>query len=994
MEIRVLGGLWVNLAGRPMQVGTPKQQTLLAMLVVQPEHSVTIDQLVDELWPEQPPRSAVPNVRGYAANLRRMFESTGTGKGLLVRHGDGYRLDGNSVRVDLLQFSVDVSEARAAMGRGELAEAETLTARALGRWRGAMLAGIPLGPLLTARVLGAEEQRLDAMELLAGLRIDLGRPELAVPVLREAVALAPLREPAHVLLMRALHLRGDHAGAVAAFEAARRALKDELGVEPGTGLQRMYRLVSDAVSGPSVRQSRTTWLPRPVPHFVGRAEILHRLQVDTRRLEAHTSPVHVIEGMAGSGKTTTAVRLARLLAESYPDAALFIDLRGHGDGEAVEPVAALGALLRQLGVPSGRIPAELDLRVDLWRRELSSRRSVVVLDNAATVDQVMPLLPSDPGTVVVVTSRRRLDGLDDNPPYALPALDPSEGLSLFAVAAGADRVKAEPEAAAAVVRRCGYLPLAIRLAGSRLARRTGWQVRDLARLLDDTAGHLGNLVLREPAMAAAFAASYEPLSMPAKRLFRLLSVHPGPHFTLPIAAALTGEPTSTTARTLDELVDCHVVEESRSRRYRMHDLIRRYSLELSLETDSSDSREAARVQLLDFVLHSALEAADVLESGLARRQVRPADPYRPDLVGATAGRAADWFEEERPNIVALVASAREHGHHRSAWQLARTLWRFCYIRAYFEDIIATHGHGLSSAEAAEDLAGIAMMNNYLASAYVRTGNYRGALDHLTAAVAACERQGDRSNLFRFRANLAAVYWLRGDLHEAVEVGEAAMRDSRGYNNREVPSGLANLGLAFGTLGRYESALHIHRLHLFFGRVHGDYFHILNALGHIGGVKTRMGHHAAAVPLLRASMALRERTGHRYAEAEVRNDLGVALRGLGEIPAAIREHEHARQLAMDSGERHVEAAALNELGRSLALSGDDRRSAAMFDAALGVATRISHPYEQGRALTGLAEHLAATDPAEARRHWERALAIFRRMGVPERLEAERRLSELR
>ncbi|MGN9812378.1 AfsR/SARP family transcriptional regulator [Micromonospora sp. BQ11] len=1013
MEIKVLGELAVRTSGAHPALGTPKQKTVLALLAVQAGRLVTIDELVDELWPEDPPKSAVPNVRTYAANLRRTFEAAGNGPSLVLREGDGYRLRPGAFRVDLLEFTAESAEARESARRGNLEQAEELASRALGRWRGRMLAGVPLGPLLSMSVVSAQEQRLTTVELLAELRIALERPETAVPVLREALALDPLREPAHVLLVRAMHARGDHPGALAAYESARTALAEKLGIEPGAELRRVHRLVMEGGQTPAPvmepgnntgplrpatptsdtrRPAPASWLPRPVPYFVGRAEILVRLTAETRRLAARTTPVHVIEGMAGSGKTTTAVHLARLLRPSFPDAALFIDLRGHGDSGAVAPVAALGTLLRQLGVPSARIPAEQDYRAELWRRELAHRRCVVVLDNAATTDQVLPLLPSEPGAVVIVTTRRRLDGLDVSPPCALPLLTPTEGLALLESAAGRDRVAAEPETAAAVVRKCGFLPLAIRLAGARLAHRPAWRVGDLARLLDDTTSHLGHLAVRERTVAGAFATSYEPLSSPVKRLFRLLSVHPGPHFTVPMAAALAGEAAPTAARILDELVDCHLVEEARSGRYRMHDLIRRYSVELSLATDGSDSREAARVQLLDFVLHSALTAADVLESGLVRRQVPVAAPYRSDLVGPMDGQAVDWFEDERPNIVALVASAGENGHHRYAWQLARAVWRFCYIRAYFEDIIATHGHGLSAAEAVDDLAGTALMNNYLASALVRTGNYQGALDHLAAAVAACERQGDRSNLFRFRANLVAVYWLRGDLHEAVEVGEAAMRDSGGYNNHEVPSELTNLGLALGTLGRHEKALHIHRLHLFRARVNGDYFHILNALGHIGAVKTRMGHHAAAVPLLRASVALRERTGHRYAEAEVRNDLGVALRGLGQISAAIREQEHALQLAMDSGESHVEAAALNELGLSLAQSGDDRRSAGMFHAALRVATRISHPYEQGRALAGLAEHFVTTDPAEARRHWERALAIFRRMGVPECFEVERRLAE--
>ncbi|RKN46298.1 AfsR/SARP family transcriptional regulator [Micromonospora endolithica] len=1012
MEIRVLGELAVRAEAGCPPLGTPKQKVVLAMVAVHAGRLVTVDELVDELWPDQPPRSAVPNVRTYAANLRRIFKRAGQGREAVIKEGDSYRFGLGESGLDLMEFTSEYAEARELARRGDLREAEHLTARALDRWRGRMLAGLSLGPSLSARVSGAHEQRLGAMELLAELRIELKRPESAVPTVREVLALDPLREPAYVLLIRALRAQGDHAGALAVFEAARTTLAEKLGIEPGGELRRAVHTIMDTThpagsvpqhrTAATTRDSRTAapvrrepavnWLPRPVPYFVGRADLISELIAETRHLVVHTSPVHVIEGMAGSGKTTAAVHLARLLVRHHQYAALFIDLGGHGASGMVDPVVALGTLLRQLGVPSAQIPAEQDHRAELWRRELSRRRSVVVLDNAATSEQVHPLLPSEPGSVVIVTTRRRLDGVDASPPWLLPVLRPSEGLALLESAVGKERISAEPEAAAMVIRSCGYLPLAIRLAGARLAHRPAWTVRDLARLLDDTADRLGHLALRERSVAGAFATSYGSLSWEGRRLFRFLAVHPGPHFTVKVAAAILGADLSTAARVLDELIDCHLVEAVQGGRHRMHDLLRRYSADLSMDIDTAEERGRALEQLLDVVLHDCLDAADALEGDLLRAHVPTEPPLRTDLAGLLGEQKTEWMEEERSNVVALVVAAHEEGRSFYAWRLARAIWRFSYIRAYFDDIVLSHRHGLAAAEESKDLTGIALMNNYIASAYVRRGKYGDALKHLTAAVAACEKQGNRSNLFRFRANLAAVYWLRGDLEEAVSVGVAALRDPRGYGDHEVPSGLANLGLALAGLGRYKEALRIHRLHLYKGRVHRDYFHILNAMGHIGSIKARMGDYESAIRLLRAAMSLRDRTGHRYAEAEVQNDLGVALIGLGDISAATRQHELALRLAIESGEQHVEAAALNDLGRALARSGDDSRSVEMFNAALRVATRISHPYEQGRALAGLAGQFVGTDPVGARRHWERALAIFDRMGVPERFEVAKRLAE--
>ncbi|WP_161594966.1 AfsR/SARP family transcriptional regulator [Verrucosispora sp. SN26_14.1] len=1008
MQIQVLGGLVVRLDSGVLPLGTPKQQTVLAMLACNPGRLVSVGQLVDELWPDRPPHSAVPNVRTYAANLRRSLELLVPEREVLVRTRDGYRLDLDSSLVDVFAFQSEVAEARRLVDVDDSAAADLLN-RALARWQGPMLTGLPLGPGLLAQVASATEDRLLAAELLAELRIRLGRYDEALPVLRELLMGQPLRERAHLLLMRALHLRNDHAGAIAAYVEARRVLREQLDIEPGTELRQLHqhiaahererrrpaksRVPPSARSGDAVGREGTAppFLPREVPDFVGRAPAVENLVTATLCAGTSVSVVHLVDGMPGSGKTALALHVAGRLAARLPDAQLFIDLAGHDPATKVDPTTALATLLRQLGVPGGRIPPELADRLVLWRRELTGRRVIVVLDNAADAEQVRPLLPTVPGSAVIVTSRRRITGLDVGPPVSLPAMDVAEGVALLASTAGAARVAAEPEAAVAVVEQCGHLPLAIRLAGSRLAHRPTWRVADLAALLAGNARRLDHLASGDRSVAGAFAASYEPLDADAKRLFRLLGVHPSTVFGAAIASAVSGLSLADTTEALDVLVDCHLIEEVEAGRYRMHDLIRQYAHELSMRHDSPDTRNAALAELLDLVLHLAFGVADDLESGFVRGQVSLGRPRRPDLLADVGTPAEEWMETERANLVSLVVRAREWRHHEQAWRLTRLLWRFLYVRGYFDDIISTHLHGLAAAELVEDDAAIAAMHNYLASAYVRTGDYGDALQHVGAAVRIAERRGDLKNIGRYRNNLAAIHWIRGDLEEAVRCGLDGLRSQNGYDPGEVPSFLPSVGLALGLLGRYDDALRLHRLHLFLGRQVNNQFHILNALGHIGGVKCRMGRYGAALRALQAALVMRERTGHRYAEPEVRNDIGVALRGLGRVDEAVRQHELARELAVESGEPHVEAAALNDLAFTLAGSADAGRLTALHRAALQLATRIAHPYEQGRALTGLAEHLSEADPAEARRHWERALAIFRRMGVPERFEVERRLA---
>lgn len=959
----------------------------------------------------------------YAANLRRTFEALPSGRGVIVRQRNGYRLDVPPELIDLFRFESDRSAGREALAAGCLDQARDLLGRAVARWRGPMLAGIPLGPVLTGRAVAAEEERLLATELLVDAQLRSGLDHLAIPLLREVVARHPLRESAYVLLMRGLHERGDNAEALAAYDEIQTRLITELGVGPGVNIEELRHRIATASSSPvpavasrpGIRPGRfapaapgvaddgTTdepvqvkpvdHLPRAVADFVGREDVLARLLAETRRVEERVPAVHIIDGMAGSGKTTLAVHLARQLSVRYPDATLFIDLCGHGAKTRVEPASALVTLLRQLDVPAERIPVEFDARVELWRRELGRRRSVIVLDNAASSEQILPLLPTEPTAVVLVTSRRRLSHPDVTPSQTLPVMNRGEGLELLALSVGRARVEAEPDAAADVVRLCGYLPLAIRLAGARLAHRRGWRFADLAEQMAGATPAPLHLAGERSTVAGAFAASYEPLSESTRRVFRFLGLYPGNRFSPLAVAALTGLTVAEAHAAIDDLVDRNLVEDLDSRQYRLHDLMRQYSVELCTRIDSPSDRRLALAQLFDFTLEVALRVAETIEPIVIGSQVTHLPFNRPELVEAIGEPSAEWLEAERADLVTMVSSAHESGFDEHAWRLARSLWRFCYIRGYFEDIIVTHRHGLAAAEVTGNTDAMALMNNYLASAYVRTGDNREALDHLNRAVTLSKGSQDVLNTARYQANLAPVYWWSGHLTEAVALGMEGLRDHKGYGNVGVPVALTNLGIALTALGRYEEALRLHRHHLAWARTNSDDFHVLNALSHIGSVRTRMGDLPQAIRILRASLALRDRTGHRYAEAEVRNDLGIAYRGLGRLAEAQQQHEMARNLAIGSGERHVEAAALNELGRTLRAQGRDGEAVEMHEEALRLATRIAHPHEQGRALAGLAEHFAAVDPVEARRYWERALAIFRRMGVPERLDVERRLAQL-
>ncbi|WP_346434204.1 BTAD domain-containing putative transcriptional regulator [Phytohabitans maris] len=968
------------------------------MLAVQSGRVVGLDELIDELWPADPPASAVPNARTYAANLRRLFDAAEPTRGLISRQGDGYLLQADRSDIDLPAFLDDCQGARELRASGEPAKAATLLAGALARWRGPMLAGVTQGPVLAGRAAALEEERLVATEDLAELYLELGQPAEAARLMRDHTHAHPLRERAYGLLMRARVAMDDVAGALSAYAAARRTLGEELGIEPGPELRRLHRaaLKPAAEPAPAVPAEAPPpvprWLPRRVADFTGRADLVARLLRAGR--EAGADPViKVIDGMAGSGKTTLAVHVAHQLAEHYPDAQLFIDLQGHGESSPVEPAAALGTLLRQLGVPAERIPADVYDRVALWRNELARRRAVVVLDNAASTDQVTPLLPTAPAAVVLVTSRRRLAAMEGGHPESLPVLSPDEAIDLLANVVGPERVRAEPEAAGRVAARCGYLPLAIRLAGARLAHRTGWRLADLAERLGHQASVLDELTAENRSIASAFGLSYTPLREPTKRMFRLLGLWPGEHFPVEAAAALSGLPLPEAVLAIDELVDRHLVEEPDAGRFRLHDLMAEYAHALAVAVDPPAEREAAIRGLLDHYLYSVAAVTEPMEPAALRRHLALGRPARPDLIEGQGPVDSDWLERENANVRALVRHAAQAGHDGYAWRLARAPWRFHYLRGYLDDIVELHECGLRAAERLEDDTAIASMHNYLASGYQRVGRSQEAVHHLEIAIRLREQAGDLGGAGQSRVNAASVYWLLGRFEEAASINLKALAESRRSGGLSVLLLLPNLGIPLMYLGRLDEALRAHRWHLFMARQSGDYYHLAQALGHIGAVRVRMGEPRAAIRVVNASVALKKRIGIRLGVAESLNDLGCAYRHLGHLAEAERLHRLALAESAAVGHRSIDVVALNDLGATLALAGRPDAAIQTHEQALALATRIANPYEQARALAGIAAQRVEDDPAEARRLWERALVLFRQMNVPERYEVAERLVEL-
>ncbi|WP_433264863.1 BTAD domain-containing putative transcriptional regulator [Micromonospora vinacea] len=992
MRFGILGPLRVG--GGESTVTAGRDRIVLATLLLRAGRLVPVDELVDAVWEDRPPATARAQLQTCVSRLRRRFAELGLAPELIVTDPAGYGVRTALNDLDAEVFARGVEAARALVVTGRLAEARTGFRAALALWRGPTLGGIP-SRSVRRRAQALDEQRLTALEECVDVELRLGQAAELIEELAESVDRHPLRERLRGQLMLALSSVGRQADALAVYREGRRTYAEELGIEPGAELQELHQrvLAGDlALAGrPAGPAGAVRSLPRAIGDFIGRQETVARL---VKEIEEDGSRIQVVDGMPGSGKTTLAVHVASALADRYPDAQLFIDLHGHSERRPLSPATAVAALLRQLGVPAERVPENLDDRLALWRIELAGRRALVVLDNAASADQVAPLLPNGSHCLVLITSRRRLVGLDEGRPSSLPVLDADEAIELLGRVAGTERIAAEPEAAAEVARRCGHLPLAIRLAGARLAHRPRWQVADLAERLVTGAGPLAELTAGQRSVGQAFALSYEQISPSAQRLFPLLGLYPGGRLDSRVAAALAGLPLADTQELLDELVDAHLVEEVQPGRYRLHDLLREYARLLLAAPEWQPERRAALERLLDHHLSVTLAIARMIEAAGSRRSIPAHTPGRPDLLAAPVFEGRAWFEENHAGLTALVRVAEEEDFPVQCWQLARACWRLNFDGGHLDELIETHTIGLRVAERLGDETAIATMLNYVSSAYFRLARLPEAISAMEVALSLRRRIGLRGDVLTTLWNLGVSYAANGDLRQAELKFDEALALIRGPEDADALSNLLNnLSYTLIGWGRYDEALRLARLHLLLARETRDLRQTNNAIGHLAMVRHRMGDLGPARRLLRTALHLKRLGGNRFGEGEVLNEIAVMERVAGQPDRAAALHREALVAMVDAGDRIGQCGSRNLLARAILEQGDVASALDLHRRVLADASLLGARYEKARALEGIARCVRATDPAAARAHLEQALALFRQIESPDQHEVERLLTEL-
>ncbi|MEU0805086.1 BTAD domain-containing putative transcriptional regulator [Streptomyces sp. NPDC005970] len=854
MRYRVLGTLELRDGGEWTSLGPAKWRMLLAVLLCHANRTVPTERLMDELWGEEGrPQSAGKLLQTYVSRLRQALgDESGD---VLITDKQGYKAHGYRLAVEAAEFDAHrfeqlVEEGRRGLDRGAPEAAAERLREALALWRGSPFQDVPPTPAVEAETARLEECRLEALDARVEADLRCGRHASVLGELETLTAEYPFREDLRGRQMLALYRSGRQADALAAYRDLRRALSDELGVEPTPALQRLHQRILAAdetlMPPPPDRTEegapRGGWgapsaAPRPAPRgpqqlppaspaFTGRhseVAVIRTLVEERDDLVAEGGeggaggrPVVIaaIDGTGGVGKSSLVIHAAHQLADRFPDGQLYVDLHGATAGlTALDPGEVLGRFLRALGVDGSSVPSDTDEAAAQFRSLAAGRRLLVILDNAASVEQIRPLLPAGPGCSALVTSREMLTTLEGATHLHLDVLPRDQAVALLERIVGAERVGAEPEEAEAITRLCGGLPLALRIAGARLAARPNRPLRSLVTKLTDARGRLDELSFGDLAVRTSFQVSYDAFregrrsdDQDAARAFRLLSALPGPDVSLPVASALLGLSESRAESALERLVDAQLLESPDSIRYHMHDLLGLFASERAEQEDSESERSSAVTRALSCYVATAQQAVALL------------DPLRPwprhavegAVVPLRDGREAEtWLKAELRNLLAAVTHSADQPEPvaRLGMWLAQCLQWFLYPRAHTQDLRTINELAMRTARRLGDPEGEAWALDHLAGACWLEHSYEDMRECLESALEIWRELGHREGELRSLCNLADAL-CELELHEeAIEVQERHLALARETGDRAAEVvGLGNLGRAHRGLGRSEEAL--------------------------------------------------------------------------------------------------------------------------------------------------------------------------------------------
>jgi DNA-binding SARP family transcriptional activator len=978
LRFSVLGPVRAWRGGKALPSGSPQQRALLASLLLRDGRTATAAELIDGLWGEEPPPQALAAVRTYASRLRKVLTP-----GVLVSESGGYALRTGPDALDLhvaQELAAHADKARAAGDRGQ---ARTLINKSLGLWDGGALASVP-GPYAETQRARLEEWRLQLTEVLLDLDLEVGYHTKAVSELTALTAAHPLRERLRELLMLALYRSGRQAEALAVYADTRRLLADELGVDPRPELAELQRRILQAdedLAQPVEEHEPARPLPRPaqlpatVPDFTGRASFVQELGDRLATAEGSVMAVSALAGIGGVGKTTLAVHVAHAARTHFPDGQLYVDLQGAGTRVA-EPEAVLGSFLRALGTSDAELPDSLDERSALYRSSLDGRRVLVLLDNARDSAQIRPLLPGTPGCAALVTSRARLVDLAGAHLVDLDVMSPEEALQLFSRIVGLERVAPEPEAALDVVGSCGFLPLAIRIAASRLAARRTWTVSVLAEKLADERRRLDELQAGDLAVKATFELGYGALEPAQARAFRLLGLADGPDLSLAASAALLDLPLHEAEDLLESLVDTSLLESAAPGRYRYHDLVRLYARACAERDEQHASeRQSAMSRLLDFYLTTAAGVYALERPG--DRLVENLEPASYEGLSFTDRHTAqDWLYAEANCLLACV--------RQSAATAAASAAAAATTAAPADADNGTGagtGTGVNTLRRAVDLLWAALD---LGESGANSKEYEATA---AAALEAARTASDPRAECRALMTLANVHSVAGRFDQAEFEAEQVMRLAEVTHDLPPSCWAPNVR---GIIALYQKRHTDGERHLTTAienfRRGEDRPGEASALCNFSRIRLATGHTDSAVALAQQGIDIYDGLGHSLRGANARYALGLALTQGGQLAEATDRLLEALETFRDSRQRLWEGMTLFRLAEVDISAHKMARAASNAEMALTTLRGIGGEWRRANVLTALGRALSGIGQrGRAQVCWREALAVFTELGSPEATE---------
>ncbi|MCX5388368.1 BTAD domain-containing putative transcriptional regulator [Streptomyces sp. NBC_00083] len=1012
MRFNILGSLegWAN--GHRVRLGGPIQERVLTVLLLEANRVVPVYRLIEAAWEDEPPVTAVQQIRKAVAEIRRRVPG---GPGFLLTEGAGYLVVVADEDLDLQVFLRETKRAADAAAAGRLPEAVAGLRTALALWRGSMMSGAG-GPVVAAASAALDEHRLAATEQLFEFRLALGEDNELVGDLREAVGAHPLRERLRGRLMLALYRSGRQAEALAEYGRIRDRLADELGIDPGTELSRLHEGILRAdpeLAAPPrtapVPASRAPELPVPAPastaprssaaelcapctlpydltDFTGRERELGRLLGLARREGGAGERIRIvgIDGMGGSGKTTLAVHAAHRLSEAFPDGRLYVDLRGFTPGERpLQPDSVAGLLLKALGGPDTRVPDDEEARFALWRSAVANRRLLLILDNAADTAQLRPLLSAMPHGFVVVTGRVRLVDLDGVQWISLSSMAPDESSALLAKTLGEERLAAEPKAAAALAELCGHLPLALRIATAKLRNRPLWTLQYLTGRLRDESRLLKELSSSERSVATSVQLSYQALDPDHQRAFRMLGLHPGSDVDSHTAAALIGTSAPEAEESLEALLDAHLLRQQALGRYTFHDLVRSFARGL-WQAGTAPESAALLDRLLDYYIAATDGACGVLFPGWVGYAVPPVAPPAELPPLGDDSQAARWFDEELPALRAAVALGHERGHHRQAAYLARNTMFHLHQRGDVKGLRETGELSVAAARDAQDLHTLRLNLINLSTVHSAAGDFRKTAELCEEGLRIVRSQEDRRGEGSFLDQLGWAHGCLGDLHEGRRYLQQAVETQQAVQDHHREAfALSNLSSLHAWLGATADAVAAARQAALLQQRIGAHQPQTAALNDLAVAHLAAGDPASARPVLDEALRVGEKSSMPRNLAlthALMADL-CQREGRGERAPALAAR--ALDLVAPLGARAWQCQIENIAGLVHRRRGEHRHALDLHQSAFRHASGIEFRIEIARALDGMAQALHALGDYVASAEQRRlADEHFDAMSVPE------------